>query len=111
MGDAVEAFKTMRELRQERHSEWFEKNMAALRAAGLLARDRVALRSTAVLFREYGRPKVDFYPHTGRWRIVGAPCGASERDPRPMRGGAEAFVRWYAKQGVRPEPTEVRHGA
>lgn len=97
--DTVEAFGAMRELRQARHAEWFEKNMAALRAAGLLARDRVELRSTAILFREFGRPRVDFYPHTGRWRIVGAPGGSQ----RPMRGGAEAFIRWYAKQGVRPE--------
>jgi hypothetical protein len=104
MGDMGDVFAGMRDDRQARHAEWFEKNMAALRAAGLLSRDRVTLQSSAVLFREYGRPKVDFYPHTGRWRVVGEGpdrrfrTGQRGEDGRTFRGGGEAFVRWYAKQ-------------
>jgi hypothetical protein len=45
----------------------------------------------ACLFREPGKPRVDFYPSTGRWRTVG-------REPEKVhRGGARAFIAWYAK--------------
>ncbi len=84
---------SVRAERQDRHAQWFEQNMAVLRASGL----RFSVRPTAVLFREKGKPRVDFYPHTGRWRIVGAPNGPT----RPLRGGANAFLAWYAKQGAR----------
>ena len=88
MGDVGEMGEALRDCRKERHAEWREKNLAALRASGL----RFAERETAVLFREGGKPSVDFYPHTGRWRVVGA--GRSQT----MRGGAKAFLAWYAKQ-------------
>jgi hypothetical protein len=61
-----------------------ESNVAILRASGILFEER----SNAVLFREPGRPKVDFYPGSGRWRVVGAANGPT------LAGGAKAFLSW-----------------
>lgn len=92
MGDAIEALRAMsdinREERRERHAQWREENMALLRADGALDRPGVELRPEAVLFREHGKPKVDFYASTGRWRAHG----------RTFRGGAKKFLAWYATQ-------------
>lgn len=97
MGDQIETFRALKEFnaqeRSARHARWREENLAALRASGL----RFEERATAVLFRESGKPRVDFYPHTGRWRIVGAPNGPT----RPLSGGARKFLVWYAKQEAR----------
>ena len=41
-------------------------------------------------FRETGKPMVDFYPETGRWR---------QMKPKWVGGlGAEAFLNWYRAQ-------------
>lgn len=85
-----------RGMKQERHAEWFAKNMEALRASGL----RFTEHATSVVFREPGKPAVDFYPHTGRWRLVGRKNGGS----KTMSGGAKAFLRWYEKQSVQIAP-------
>jgi hypothetical protein len=88
MGDMREVFNAMRGARQARHLEWKRTNMGVLEAAG------IEFRSTnngeTLLFRERGKPKVDFYPSTGRWRVAGV--------SRAFSGGAEAFLRWYAKE-------------
>jgi hypothetical protein len=83
IGDALD------EARRIRHAEWYEENMTALRLSGLIFVEQ----GTAVLFREPGKPCVDFYPHTGRWRIVGTRVPA-----RTKSGGARAFLSWYARQ-------------
>lgn len=97
MGDMGDVFNAMRGARQERHREWKRANMAVLEAAG------VEFRGTndgeTLLFRERGKPKVDFYPSTGRWRVSGDPTNT-----RTMGGGAGKFLEWYATQ------TEVKHG-
>ena len=85
-----------REMKQERHADWFAKNMEALRASGLTFTEH----QTSIVFREPGKPQVDFYPHTGRWRVVGK--GAPKREP--FRGGAKAFLRWYERQSVLAAP-------
>ena len=89
MGDVGEMGAALRDCRKDRHAEWHAKNMTALRASGL----RFVERETAVLFREVGKPRVDFYPHTGRWRVVGV------GKTKTMRGGAKAFLAWYSRQG------------
>ena len=81
-------YKAMREMRKERHQNWFESNMDAINAANI----PYEWRATSLLFREPGKPKVDFYPHTGRWRVVGA-------HSKTFRGGGKSFVAWYEKQG------------
>lgn len=71
------------------HDRWHREQLAALRASGLTFEER----PEAVIFREPGGPFVDFYPSTGRWRVVGK--GAPKQT---FRGGVEAFLGWYAKQ-------------
>jgi hypothetical protein len=61
-------------------------NRQALVASGVPFTDR----GTALLFRVRGKPPVDFYPTTGRWRV---PSRA-----RVWSGGATAFLRWYQGQ-------------
>ncbi len=78
----------------ERHAEWNDENMAVLRASGLKFETRPAVgRVETVLFREPGKPKVDFYPSTGRYRIVGAINGQIRSS-----GGTKNFLEWYARQ-------------
>jgi len=86
MGDMAEVFNDMQSAKKARHKAWHEKNRDTIKESGLPYKDR----GEALLFRETGKPKVDFYPSTGRWRT------ASEG--RTFRGGAEAFLKWYAKQ-------------
>lgn len=96
MGD--DWYSGLRALRQEKHAGWKEKNLAALRASGIPFSER----PEACLFREPGRPRVDFYPSTGRWRVVGG--------GRTFRGGAVAFLAWYRKQAEGgADDAEVTH--
>lgn len=83
----------LRALRQDRHAKWREENLATLRKSLV----PFAMRETACLFREKGKPWVDFYPHTGRWRAVG-PNLAEKLKGKVFRGGAQAFLAWYAKE-------------
>lgn len=52
---------------------------------------------TALLLREPDKPKVDYYPSTGRWRSQGV----------TYEGGLERFEAWYAQQRA-PEPAPLR---
>lgn len=45
-----------------------------------------------LMFREPGKPKVDFYPSSGRWKVAGIGGG------KVMEGGVKVFLDWYAKQ-------------
>ena len=51
--------------------------------------------------RDNNRPLCDFYPATGRWRVL------TGRRFRYFRGGPVAFINWYGRQ----ESTEHGHGA
>ncbi len=82
-----------RELTQDRHAQWKVENLAALRASGVPFQER----PEACLFRVSGKPPVDFYPSTGRWRVVAG-------KKKTLRGGATAFLAWYAKQVLPPSP-------
>lgn len=79
-------FRAHNEAKKERHKQWHEANRETIKASGIPYTDR----GEALLFREAGKPRVDFYPSTGRWRIVGK--------PRTFRGGAKSFLNWYRKQ-------------
>lgn len=91
MGDQADFGAAMRADRQERHAQWYAENMAVLRSSTVPFEER----PTSVLFRQKGKPKVDFFPHTGRWRVVG-----EGKQRQPLRGGARAFLAWYGKQGT-----------
>lgn len=70
--------------KQKIHADWYKQNTAILIESGL----RFEIRSEAYLFREDNKPKVDFYPSTGRWQSNG----------KMYRGGAGSFINWYSKQ-------------
>ena len=82
MGDMGEIFKAMNEDKKQRHSDGFGKNMRLLEGM------RFVFKETVCLFRETGKPKIDFYPHTGRWKSKN----------KIHRGGAISFINWYSKQ-------------
>lgn len=88
MGDMADDFNAMRSHRQQKHADWNERNTAIL----LQGKLKLTIKSggEVILFREPGKPKVDFYPSTGRWRIPDK--------NQTFRGGAESFLRWYEKQ-------------
>ena len=82
MGDMGEIFNAMRAETKERHQRWYEINRAYFvqHFTG-----RFIEKGTTYLLRESGKPKVDFYPHTGRWKAGN----------KMHRGGAIAFHKWY----------------
>lgn len=88
MGDMGDDFAAMKAHKQQQHADRNQKNMAALNASGHKFTE--TNYGETILFREPGKPKVDFYPSTGRWRVAGM--------SKTFRGGAEVFLRWYAKQ-------------
>ena len=94
MGDMGDVFREMTRLKKERHENWNKSNKLILmdaRTAGIVD-FKEASGGECMLFREKGKPKVDFYPSTGRWRR--SDC----RGSKAIGGGAEAFLNWYAKQ-------------
>lgn len=70
-----------RELRRGRNRE-------VINRSGL--KHKVTNNGECFCFREKGKPRVDFYPSTGRWRVVGQSL--------TYKGGAERFLRWYTEQ-------------
>lgn len=97
MGDMADDFAAMKAHRQTRHANWNRRNMEILNRrsdeGGLVF--AVTNAGETLLFRERGKPKVDFYPSTGRWRIPNS--------KKTYSGGAESFLRWYAKQSTQGE--------
>jgi hypothetical protein len=79
------------DLRKERHRDWKAENLDVLRTCGIPY--SIVNNGETVLFRERGKPKVDFYPSTGRWRNVGPKA-------RTFGGGAMQFLEWYAKAKI-----------
>lgn len=77
-------------LNQEKHYEWNEEHTRIFQESGL--QFRIVNNGESILLREPGKPKVDFYPSTGRWRVAGV--------KQTYRGGAKAFMAWYQKQTV-----------
>ena len=92
----------VRRAKQDRHAARFVANVAILKASKLVFIER----STALLFREEGKPAVDFYPHTGRWRKIGLGPAYNAT----MGGGAQAFLEWYNKIPVQAGP-RPRHNS
>jgi len=88
MGDMAEDFAAMKAHRQRQHADWKERNLAALNASAVIF--TTTNNGETLLFRESGKPKVDFYPSTGRWRVAGL--------TKTLRGGARAFLSWYESQ-------------
>jgi len=89
MGDQIEYFRAARDHYRSEHANNKAINLALIQQSGL--KFRVTNNGECLVFREHGKPKVDFYPSSGRWRDVGT-------SKRNYRGGAGAFLTWYANQ-------------
>jgi hypothetical protein len=79
----------MKELKKERHQEWWNDNVNVIKASGIP--HTFTNNGESILFREKGKPKVDFFPSTGRWRVVSG-------NARTMGGHAAKFIEWYNQQ-------------
>jgi len=90
MGDMADDFAAMKAHRQQQHADWKSRNLAALNASSVIF--TVTNSGETLLFRESGKPKVDFYPSTGRWRVAGL--------TRTFSGGADSFLNWYERQSA-----------
>jgi len=87
MGDMAEDFKFMREQKRKQHADWYKQNMAILERSRL--EKEIKNRGETVIIRaRLGKPQVDFFPSTGRWRARG----------KTFSGGAKAMIKWYNKQ-------------
>ena len=76
-----ETFEIMKQMKKEKHSENYTENVRIIEESGIAH----IKKETAILFRNDGYPKADFYPHTGRWKYGYSMC----------RGGASMFLKWY----------------
>jgi hypothetical protein len=86
MGDMKEHFNALKEYNGMKKDKRLELNRHIIEnATGI--KYSVSANNT-LLFREAGKPKVDFYLSTGRWKV----------NNRAMKGGALAFLKWYNKQ-------------
>lgn len=84
MNELAEDYKAMKQRAQQRHADNYTKNLEIL----FESRIPFELKVTVALFREWKKPKVDFYPHTGRWKVQN----------KVYSGGADSFLAWYKKQ-------------
>ena len=92
MGDMAEDFKLMEEDRKERHLDMKKRNIKTLVSSGFEL--TFANEFEACLFRYQNYPKVDFFPSTGRWRIV------DKGKQQTMKGGAANFLEWFKNQKI-----------
>lgn len=53
---------------------------------------------TCMLIRERGEIKVDFYPHTGKWKFT------INHAQKIYTGHAGLFIRWYDERRINPLP-------
>ncbi len=87
MGDMKEYFSDWKEHKQKQHADWKTNNLAIIDKWLKLNNINSVMRPESILFRNHGKPKVDFYPSTGRWRDL--------TNNETYSGGAEKFIRWY----------------
>lgn len=78
----------MKDQRKARHAQWKAEATAAIAASGIP--HRMANNGETILFREAGKPRVDYYPSTGRATINGSAARSF--------GPAAQFLAWYRKQ-------------
>ena len=79
--------KAMDEERKRRHNNWHRWNMRKL-DRHMDHRFTLAKDGECVMFREFGFPKVNFYPSTGRWVC----------NNKTLGGHFDKFFDWYKKQ-------------
>jgi len=74
-----EWYDDLKDQKKERHQTWYDLNTKILENCKY---NFIWSNDTCILFREEG-PKVDFYPHTGRWRYKN----------KTYSGGATRFLK------------------
>ena len=89
--DVAKDMRSLKGFRKEKHQEWYDINMEILIESDIIFKDN----GNTVLIREDNKPKIDFYPHTGRWKVCRRNSNTKDRF---MRGGAKNFLLWYKKQ-------------
>lgn len=85
----MEDFKEIERINKEQKRVTGSDNMRVLKSSGI--QYTVKNSGTIILFRVPGKPAVDFYPTTSKWKLVGP-------KPQLIFGNATAFLIWYAKQ-------------
>jgi hypothetical protein len=85
MGDVGDDFRAFKEHKKSVRQSRFEKNMKFFEEH-MKGRYEYKVGASVILLRETGKPKIDFYPHTGRWKCRGK-----------MFGGID-FLSWYEKK-------------
>ncbi|HEY4611373.1 MAG TPA: hypothetical protein VII11_00140 [Bacteroidota bacterium] len=93
MTELADDFRFMTELKKARHQQWQKENRRLIDETKIAYEDK----GEALLFREQGKPKIDFYPSTGRWKVFGR-----KGNYTMMRGGAKAFIVWYQRHPLVP---------
>lgn len=64
----------------------FDQNKQAIAKSGIFFKEKAG----KLLLRESGKPRIDFFPSTGRWRVID--------HNQTLKGGVEAFLQWYNEQ-------------
>ena len=89
MGEQADYFRAIQAHRQQEHADQKQHNTAIIQKSGLIFRG--TNNGECLVLRERGKPAIDFYPSSGRWREVGP-------SKRNHTGGAESFLQWYGEQ-------------
>lgn len=77
------------DVREERRQWRLKKNWQEIESRGTPYTTNN--NGVTLLFRLDGKPKCEFYPGTGRWRVAGV--------EKTFRGGARKFFDWLERQG------------
>lgn len=90
MGDLAEFYAENRKAKRLRNAKQKIENTAVIEESGIPFES--SNNGQSLMFREKGKPQVDFYPSTGRWQLV--------KTNKIINGGAEAFLNWYRRQNI-----------
>jgi hypothetical protein len=88
MGDMGDVFRMMRENKKENHARFKESNIKNI----IDSKIPCTIKDEVVLFREQGKPHIDYYPSSNRWKVIKKP------NHKMMYGNAIKFIVWYEKQ-------------
>lgn len=97
MGSEGEIWRVVRAQTRAKRRDNRVKNLALLEKSGVPF--TLTNHGEDTLFREPGKPPVNFWLSTGKWRIT-LPGG------KTMSGGAKAFLGWYRKQSLNQKTTQ-----
>lgn len=81
--------------RRDYYQLQFDKNEALIKEAGIPYTQSVYNGASIVFqIREGGKPTIDYYPATGRWKVY------KQNKPKMYQAkSAKAFISWYNNLG------------